>query len=116
MELGSRTRRATSGAARAVIRSATVSSPVIRSRSAMKFVSVYVSVVAIAPPSGLDRRIGAAAPLRPRAVVDRDAGVAQEVQPECEDRGGDPRAAGRRDRTREADTGGLESLAQVGCR
>src|SRR5437016_7042448 len=48
--------------------------------------------------SELDGRVGAAAPLRPRAVIDRDLLVPDYVKPEGQDRSRHPRAAGGRHR------------------
>src|SRR5207244_2639208 len=53
------------------------------------------STVAIGRLLTLDRGIGSTAPLGPGAVVDRDVGSSERVEPEREDGGGDARPARR---------------------
>ncbi len=64
--------------------------------------------------AGHDRRIVAAAPFGPGAVIELVVGMAERFQRQRDDRGGDAGAAGGDDRLDEIDAGILDRLRSSG--
>src|SRR5882757_3016179 len=63
--------------------------------------------------TGDDGRVGAAAPLGPRAVIDRRLRRAGQVEPERHDAGADARAAARRHLLRRVEAGRRDARAEL---
>src|SRR6266567_268003 len=63
--------------------------------------------------AGFDRRVAGEAPFRPRPVIDRGAGMADQMERKGERAGRHPRAAAGHDRAIEADPGLLEQQRQL---